>query len=153
MTALSPATDTANDDPQSASRSTRSSIRARSPSSARPRRRARSAGRSCGTCCRRPFGGTVYPVNPTRPAILGVKAYPSIGAIGEPVDLAVIVTPAKTAPGLVEECGQAGVKGVIIISAGFKEIGPEGVELERQVLEAARRHGIRRRSARTASAS
>ncbi|MEI7744800.1 MAG: bifunctional acetate--CoA ligase family protein/GNAT family N-acetyltransferase, partial [Chloroflexota bacterium] len=90
-----------------------------------------------------PFGGTVYPVNPTRPAILGVKAYPSIGAIPDPVDLAVIVTPAKSAPGLVEECGQAGIKGVIIISAGFKEIGPEGVELERLVLEAARRHGIR----------
>jgi len=90
-----------------------------------------------------PFGGTVYPVNPTRPAILGVKAYPSIGAIGEPVDLAVIVTPAKSAPGLMVECGEAGIKGVIIISAGFKEIGPEGVELERQVLEAARKYGIR----------
>jgi acetyltransferase len=90
-----------------------------------------------------PFGGTVYPVNPTRPAILGVKAYPSISAIGEPVDLAVIVTPARTAPDLVAECGEAGIKGVIIISAGFKEIGPEGVELERQVLEAARRFGIR----------
>jgi acetyltransferase len=90
-----------------------------------------------------PFGGTVYPVNPTRPAILGVKAYPSISAIGEAVDLAVIVTPAKSAPGLMEECGQAGIKGVIIISAGFKEIGPEGVELERQVLEVARRYGIR----------
>ena len=90
-----------------------------------------------------PFGGTVYPVNPTRPAILGVKAYPSIGAIGEPVDLAVIVTPAGTAPGLVEECGEAGVRGVIIISAGFKEIGETGVELERQVLAAARRYGIR----------
>ncbi|MHB8961453.1 MAG: acetate--CoA ligase family protein, partial [Candidatus Limnocylindrales bacterium] len=90
-----------------------------------------------------PFGGTVYPVNPTRPAILGVKAYPSISAIGETVDLAVIVTPAKSAPGLVEECGQAGIKGVIIISAGFKEVGPEGVELERQVLEVARKHGIR----------
>ncbi len=90
-----------------------------------------------------PFGGTVYPVNPTRPAILGVKAYPSIGAIGEPVDLAVIVTPAGTAPGLVEECGEAGVRGVIIISAGFKEVGEAGVELERQILAAARRHGIR----------
>ena len=90
-----------------------------------------------------PFGGTVYPVNPTRPAILGVKAYPSISAIGEPVDLAVIVTPAKTAPGLVAECGEAGIRGVIIISAGFREIGPEGAELERQVLEAARKHDIR----------
>jgi acetyltransferase len=90
-----------------------------------------------------PFGGTVYPVNPTRPAILGVKAWPSVAAIGEPVDLAVIVTPAKTAPGLVEECGQAGVRGVIVISAGFKEVGAEGVELEAAVLAAARRHGIR----------
>jgi acetyltransferase len=90
-----------------------------------------------------PFGGTVYPVNPTRPAILGVKAYPSIAAIGEPVDLAVIVTPAKSAPQLVIDCGEAGVKGIIIISAGFKEVGPEGVELERQVLEAARQYGIR----------
>ena len=90
-----------------------------------------------------PFGGTVYPVNPTRSAVLGVKAYPSIDAIGEPVDLAVIVTPASTAPGLVEACGEAGVRGIIIISAGFKEVGPEGVELEREVLAAARRHGIR----------
>src|SRR5512140_3099704 len=90
-----------------------------------------------------PFGGTVYPVNPTRPAILGVKAYPSISAIGETVDLAVIVTPSKTAPGLVEECGQAGIKGVIIISAGFKEVGAEGVELERQVLATAQKHGFR----------
>ena len=90
-----------------------------------------------------PFGGTVYPVNPTRPAILGVKAYPSVAAIREPVDLAVIVTPAKTAPQLVADCGEAGVKGVIIISAGFKEVGAEGAELERQVLEAARRYGIR----------
>jgi acetyltransferase len=90
-----------------------------------------------------PFGGTVYPVNPTRPAILGVKAYASIGAIGEPVDLAVIVTPPSSVPGLVEDCGVAGVRGVIIISAGFKEVGAEGVELERRVLEAARRHGIR----------
>ncbi|MCJ7709356.1 MAG: acetate--CoA ligase family protein, partial [Chloroflexi bacterium] len=90
-----------------------------------------------------PFGGVVYPVNPTRPAILGVKAYPSISAIGEPVDLAVLVTPAKGVPDLVAECGEAGIKGVIIISAGFKEIGPEGVELERLVLEAAHRYGIR----------
>ena len=90
-----------------------------------------------------PFGGTVYPVNPTRPAILGVKAYPSVGAIGEHVDLAVIVTPPRTAPGLVVECGEAGVTSIVIISAGFKETGPAGVELERQVLEAARRYGMR----------
>jgi acetyltransferase len=90
-----------------------------------------------------PFGGTVYPVNPTRPAILGVRAYPSVGAIGEQVDLAVIVTPPATVPGLVEECGRVGIPGVIIISAGFKEVGPAGIELERRVLETARRFGIR----------
>ena len=90
-----------------------------------------------------PFGGTVYPVNPSRPAILGVKAYQSISAIPDQVDLAVIVTPAKTAPGLVEECGLAGIKGVIIISAGFKEVGADGAELERLVLEQARKYGIR----------
>ena len=59
------------------------------------------------------------------------------------MDLAVIVTPAKSAPGLVEECGLAGIKGVIIISAGFKEVGAEGAELERLVLEQARKYGIR----------
>jgi acetyltransferase len=90
-----------------------------------------------------PFGGTVFPVNPTRRAVLGVKAYSSLAAIGEPVDLAVIVTPARTVPGLVDECGRAGVQGVIIISAGFKEVGPEGAALEEQVLEAANRYGIR----------
>ena len=101
-----------------------------------------------------PFGGTVYPVNPTRPAILGVKAYPSIAAIGEPVDLAVIVTPGARPPrASSRSAARPGVQGVIIISAGFKEIGPEGVELERQVLEARAAPRHPRRSARTASAS
>lgn len=90
-----------------------------------------------------PFGGTVYPVNPKRPSVLGIKAYPSILDVPDKVDLAVIVTPATAAPGIMAQCVDAGVKGVIIISAGFKEIGPAGVELERQVLEHARRGGIR----------
>ncbi len=85
-----------------------------------------------------PFGGAVFPVNPKRSSILGVKAYPSIAAIPDPVDLAVIVTPAKTVPGLIGECIQKGIPGAIIISAGFKETGPEGVELERQILEQTR---------------
>src|SRR5271165_3565584 len=59
-----------------------------------------------------PFGGTVFPVNPKRPSVLGIKAYPSIAAVPQKVDLAVIVTPAPTVPGLVEECVAAGVKGV-----------------------------------------
>ncbi len=89
------------------------------------------------------FQGTVYPVNPKRPSILEVPAYPSIGKVPGPVDLAVICTPAKTVPGLITECIEAGIKGAIIISAGFKEIGEEGVELERQILERARRAKMR----------
>jgi acetyltransferase len=90
-----------------------------------------------------PFGGTVYPVNPTKSSILGIHAYPSIAAIPAQVDLAVIVTPAHTVPALVEECVTAGAKGVIVISAGFKERGPEGAELERQIMETARRAAVR----------
>ena len=138
MTALSPANDSANDDLQE--REPLDAIfNPRSVAVVGATEKEGSVGRTIlWNLLSSPFGGTVYPVNPTRPAILGVKAYPSLSAIGEPVDLAVIVTPAKTAPGLVEECGQAGIKGVIIISAGFKEIGPEGVELERLVLEGVR---------------
>jgi acetyltransferase len=89
------------------------------------------------------FGGTVYPVNITRPSVLGIKAYPSIGDIPDAVDMAVIVVPAKYVPGVIEECVAAGVKGAIVISAGFKETGPEGVELERQVLAKARQGNMR----------
>ncbi len=90
-----------------------------------------------------PFGGPVFPVNPNRASVLGIKAYPSLAAIPDAVDLAVIVTPAASAPGLVAECAAKGVRGVIIISAGFREVGPAGAELERQVLEEARAAGIR----------
>src|SRR5947207_11509937 len=72
------------------------------------------------------FEGTVYPIHPKRESVLGVKAYPSIGAVPERTDLAVIVTPAATVPGVVRECVQAGVPGAVIISAGFKEVGPAG---------------------------
>lgn len=81
-----------------------------------------------------PFGGTVYPVNLKRPQVLGIKAYPTIADVPSEVDLAVLVTPAQFVPGLIKECADAGVRGAIIISAGFKEMGPEGVELERQVM-------------------
>ena len=90
-----------------------------------------------------PFGGTVYPVNPKRLNILGIKAYASLHAIPEPVDLAVIVTPAPTVPGLIAECVEAGVKGAIVISAGFKEVGPEGLKLEQEILATARRGSLR----------
>src|ERR1039458_4657079 len=84
------------------------------------------------------FQGDVYPVNPKRASILGVPAYPSIGKVPGPVDLAVISTPAATVPGVITECIEAGIKGAIIISAGFKEIGAQGAELEKQILERAR---------------
>src|SRR5579871_123149 len=90
-----------------------------------------------------PFGGNVYPVNSKRSSVLGIKAYPSIRAIPGQVDLAVIVTPAQTVAAIVRECGQHGVKGVVVISAGFRETGPAGAELEREVVEEARRAGIR----------
>jgi acetyltransferase len=90
-----------------------------------------------------PFGGTVFPVNPKRPNVLGIKAYPNIGAVPEEVDLAVIVTPASTIPGIITECVEAGVKGAVVISAGFKELGPSGAELENQVLANARKGNLR----------
>src|SRR5262245_2137723 len=82
-----------------------------------------------------PFGGTVFPVNPKRSNVLGIQAYPHITGVPEPVDLAVIVTPATTVPGVISECAEAGVKAAIIISAGFKESGADGESLERQIIE------------------
>src|SRR5947208_2306466 len=90
-----------------------------------------------------PFGGTVYPVNPKRPSVLGVKAYASVSDIPEQVDLAVIITPPPSIPALIRECGENGVQGAIVISAGFKEVGPEGAELERQLLVEAQKANIR----------
>lgn len=89
------------------------------------------------------FGGTIYPVNPKRASILGIKAYPSLSAVPEVVDLIVVVTPAATIPDIIKEAVDIGVKSAIIISAGFKETGPQGVELERQILEHARRGNMR----------
>ena len=90
-----------------------------------------------------PFGGTVYPVNPKRPSVLGIKAYKSISDIPEPVDLAVVVTPPPSIPGIIKECGENGVQGAIVISAGFKEIGPEGAALEQRLLAEAQAADIR----------
>jgi acetyltransferase len=89
------------------------------------------------------FEGKIYPVNPIQETILGLHAYPNVAALPEVPDLAVIITPPKTVPGIIKECATAGIQGVIIISAGFKEIGPEGAALEQQVIEEARRANIR----------
>ena len=90
-----------------------------------------------------PFGGAVYPVNPKRASVLGVKAYPSLAQIPDAVELAVVVTPAASAPGVVRECAEKGVRGVIVISAGFREVGEAGARLESEVLAEARAAGIR----------
>jgi acetyltransferase len=89
------------------------------------------------------FEGKVYPVNIRKTEILGLKAYQSVDQIPEPVDLAVIATPAKSVPDIVEQCGKAGIKGLIIISAGFKEIGVEGKALEDKILEIKNKYGLR----------
>jgi acetyltransferase len=90
-----------------------------------------------------PFGGPVFPVNPKRSSVLGIKAYPNMASVPERVDLAVITTPAPSVPGLISECVDAGVKGAIVISAGFKETGATGVELEHQIMEHAQRGNMR----------
>ncbi|MBO3462986.1 bifunctional acetate--CoA ligase family protein/GNAT family N-acetyltransferase [Aetokthonos hydrillicola Thurmond2011] len=90
-----------------------------------------------------PFGGTVFPVNPKRHSVLGIKAYPTISDLPERVDLAVIATPAPTVPGIIRECVDSGVKGAIILSAGFKEAGAAGVLLEQQILSETDRSKIR----------
>ena len=86
-----------------------------------------------------------YPVNLHEEKVLERQAVPSIAQVPGPVDLAIIATPAATVPGLVEECGSAGVKGVVIISAGFKEIGDEGKRLEAKTADIGRRFGMRTR--------
>ena len=90
-----------------------------------------------------PFGGAVFPINPKRSNVLGIRAYPSLSAVPEPVDLAVIVTPAPSVPAIIKEAVDLNIKGAIVISAGFKETGPAGVELERQIMEHARKGQMR----------
>lgn len=88
------------------------------------------------------YGGCAYPVNPGVKSVLGVRAYGSILEVPDDVDLAVIVVPAAAVCDTLEEAGRKGCRGSIVISAGFKEIGGEGGELERRLQEVARRHGI-----------
>ena len=89
------------------------------------------------------FAGRIFPINPKRPTVLGQPAYPSIGAVPTPIDLAVIATPAETMPAVIADCVAAKVSGAIIVSAGFREVGQKGVELEHKVLAEARRSGMR----------
>ena len=90
-----------------------------------------------------PFGGIVYPVNPKRPSVLGIQAYPTVASIPGEVDLAVVCTAAATVPAVVKECVEAHVKGMIIISAGFKEMGEQGEKMIQEIMGYAKGTGMR----------
>ncbi len=89
------------------------------------------------------FTGVVYPVNPNAKVVAAVQTYPSVLDIPGEVDLAIIITPADTVSRLMEECGQKGVRGVIVITAGFAESSPEGKKKQDGIVEIARRYGMR----------
>lgn len=89
------------------------------------------------------FDGIVYPINPKRSNVLGVKAYKDLEDIPDKIDLAIIATPAKTVPDIVENCGIAGVASVLLISAGFAEAGDEGKKLMARISETIRKYNIR----------
>jgi len=88
------------------------------------------------------FQGTIYPVSPSARAICGVKAYKYVLDIPDPIDLAVIVFPSSVVKLALEQCGQKGVKGLIIISAGFREVGAAGLQREAEIVEIARTYGM-----------
>ena len=88
-------------------------------------------------------GSHIFPVNPHKKSLFGVPAYEACARIPEKIDLAIIATPAQTVPAIVEECGKAGAEGAVIISSGFREIGPDGRAREEEVLELRKRYPMR----------
>jgi len=89
------------------------------------------------------YRGKIFPVNNKTDEIEGIKCYPDLAALGETPDLVIIIVPAQVVPSVMEECAKVRVKSAIIITAGFKEVGPEGKKLEDEVVKIARRAGIR----------
>lgn len=85
----------------------------------------------------------IFPVNPNRKTVLGVECYPNITNLPEQIDLVIIATPAQTVLEIIEECGKAGVEGITIVSAGFREVGEEGRKLEEQIIEIRKKYGMR----------
>lgn len=88
------------------------------------------------------FQGPVYPVNPKSKSVLGIRAYTSVSDIPDPIDLAVIIVPAGAVFGVIDECMEKGVKGVVVISAGFKEVGGDGTQMELDLAKKVRDAGI-----------
>jgi len=89
------------------------------------------------------YRGVVYPVNPKKPSVQGIQTYANVEQLPRQVDLAIIATPARIVPDIVEQCGKAGIQGIIIISAGFKETGSEGKTLEDKILEIKKKYSMR----------
>jgi acetyltransferase len=89
------------------------------------------------------YAGKIFPINPKADEIEGLKCYPDLASIGETPELVIIIVPAPFVAGVLEECAKVRVKAAIIITAGFKEVGPEGKKLEEEIVRIARRAGIR----------
>lgn len=89
------------------------------------------------------WAGKIYPINPKEAEVQGYKAYPSVKDIPDVVDLVIVVVPPKIVPGVMRDCAEKGVKTAVIITAGFKETGPEGAKLEQEIVDIAKKAGIR----------
>ena len=89
------------------------------------------------------FRGRLFAVNPKYASVRGLACVPGVASLPEAPELAVVATPAATVPGLIDECGRAGIRAAVVITAGFREAGPAGAALERALLDNARRHGLR----------
>lgn len=100
-------------------------------------------GRVFENLCESGFAGGLYPINPKHKKVRGHTCHPDIASVGQPVDLAVIATPAATVPDILQACGEHGVRAAIVMSAGFGEGDGRGAALEKSIVDIARRHGIR----------
>jgi acetyl coenzyme A synthetase (ADP forming)-like protein len=89
------------------------------------------------------YAGTVFPVNPRASSVRSIRAWPSVMDIPDPIDLAIVAVPKALVVSVAEACGAKGVRGLVVISAGFREVGGEGAERERRLVETCRRHGMR----------
>jgi acetyltransferase len=89
------------------------------------------------------YGGKIYPVGPRRDQVEGLPIYPSVADLPETPDVAVILTPARFVPDIVSQCGERGIRWAVIQTGGFRESGADGMELEKRLVEAAERHGLR----------
>ena len=89
------------------------------------------------------YEGKIYPVNPGEKRILGLKCYRSVSSIDGPVDVALVATPARSLPAVLEDCGRKGVKGAVVLAGGFGEMGPDGRKLENEMVAVAKKHNIR----------